>query len=314
MKFSIIVPVYNVRDYIGKCLDSIIKQTYDNFEIIVVNDGSSDDSQSIIDEYIKKDKRIKSYKKANGGLSDARNYGLKYITGDYLLFIDSDDYIREKLLERLNEVLSAKQVDLVRFECDLYDEQGKMIASNKGVNYCDMQVDDSIEELVIRKYVENAWLYCYNVNFWKKNNFKYAKGKIHEDFGLTPVILYCANTISSIDYSGYCYLIRAGSITNSKNYEKIKKGVYDMGELGKKINIYFQDKDCSFKKKVILSYVNESLVVKALELKPEDRDKYYKLLKDIKVAKNISAYNFKKLVKKIIISFSFDLYLKVFRG
>ena len=97
MKFSIVIPVYNVEKYIDKCLKSIINQTYDNFEVIVVNDGSPDNSQVIIDKYVKKDKRFKSYEKKNGGLSDARNYGLEYISGDYLLFIDSDDNIEKDL-------------------------------------------------------------------------------------------------------------------------------------------------------------------------------------------------------------------------
>ena len=82
MKFSIVIPVYNVEKYIDKCLNSIINQTYKNFEVIIVNDGTKDNSQQIIDEYVKKDNRFKSYKKENGGLSDARNYGIKYATGD----------------------------------------------------------------------------------------------------------------------------------------------------------------------------------------------------------------------------------------
>ena len=93
MKFSIIVPVYNVEKYLKRCLDSIQNQTYDNFEVIIVNDGSPDHSQEIIDEYVKHDDRFLSYQKENGGLSDARNYGVKYATGDYLLFVDSDDYV-----------------------------------------------------------------------------------------------------------------------------------------------------------------------------------------------------------------------------
>ena len=92
MKFSIIVPIYNVEKYIEKCLQSIKDQTFKNFEVIMVDDGSTDNSNKIM-KLFEKDKRFKSYSKKNGGLSDARNYGIQYTTGDYLLFIDSDDYI-----------------------------------------------------------------------------------------------------------------------------------------------------------------------------------------------------------------------------
>ena len=93
MKVSVIVPVYNVEKYIKKCLNSLVNQTLDEVEIVVVNDGSPDNSQKIIDEYTKKYKNIKSYVKKNGGLSDARNYGIKKATGKYISFVDSDDYI-----------------------------------------------------------------------------------------------------------------------------------------------------------------------------------------------------------------------------
>ena len=99
-KFSIIVPVYNVENYLEKCLDSLINQKHNSYEIIIINDGSTDNSQRIIDNYKKKyPKLISSYKKGNGGLSSARNYGIEKSTGEYLLFVDSDDYISENCLE-----------------------------------------------------------------------------------------------------------------------------------------------------------------------------------------------------------------------
>ena len=98
-KVSVIVPVYNVEKYLEKCLDSLVSQSLKDIEIIVVNDGSPDNSQDIIDKYVKKYENVFGYKKKNGGLSDARNYGLKKTTGDYIAFIDSDDYISLEMLE-----------------------------------------------------------------------------------------------------------------------------------------------------------------------------------------------------------------------
>ena len=103
MKFSIIVPVYNVEKYLEKCLESILNQTFKDFEAIIVNDGSTDNSQEIIDKYVNKDQKIfKSFKKENGGLSDARNFGIERAKGEYIVFLDSDDYIDENLLNTLN--------------------------------------------------------------------------------------------------------------------------------------------------------------------------------------------------------------------
>lgn len=312
MKFSIIVPVYNVEKYISKCIESIINQTYKNFELIIVNDGSPDNSQKIIDKYVKKDKRIKSFIKENGGLSDARNYGLKYTTGDYLLFVDSDDSIEMKLLEKINSSLSKDKVDILRFECALYNEENVKIQSCSGSNYQNKDVDTCIQELITRKYVEPAWLYCYNIKFWRENNFKYQEGKIHEDFGLTPLILYKAKTISSIDYSGYKYLIRDGSITNSSNYSKTKKAVYDMLEQGKILNKLLEYEEDSIKKKAILNYINESLILKSRELNNCDRKKYISELRKEEINKKIYPYNAKKLLKKIISLISINIYIKIF--
>ena len=114
MKVSIIVPVYNVEEYLRKCLDSLVNQTYQNIEIIVVNDGTKDNSQSIVDEYKKKySKIIKSYIKENGGLASARNYGVDKATGEYIMFVDSDDYIDTKMVEKLVKTANKKHSDIV---------------------------------------------------------------------------------------------------------------------------------------------------------------------------------------------------------
>ena len=101
IKVSVIVPVYNVEDYLARCLDSLVNQTLKEIEIIVVNDGSPDNSQKIIDKYAKKYLNIKAYKKENGGLSDARNYGIKKANGEYIAFIDSDDFVTTDMYEKM---------------------------------------------------------------------------------------------------------------------------------------------------------------------------------------------------------------------
>ena len=111
-KITVIVPVYNVENYLNKCLDSILKQTYQNLEIIVVNDGSTDNSGTICQEYAQKDNRIVYIEKDNGGLSDARNAGLDRMTGSYVTFVDSDDWIEQDYVEVLYNKLTEYQADI----------------------------------------------------------------------------------------------------------------------------------------------------------------------------------------------------------
>jgi len=107
-KISVIVPVYNVEKYVKKCLESISNQTYKNIEIIIVNDGATDNSEKICREFVGNEDRAKLYTKENGGLSSARNHGMQFVTGNYVLFIDSDDYISEEMIEELYNNIKAE--------------------------------------------------------------------------------------------------------------------------------------------------------------------------------------------------------------
>ena len=127
---SIIVPVYNVEQYLEKCVCSIINQTYKNLEIILVDDGATDSSGNMCDELAKSDNRIKVYHKENGGLSDARNYGVERATGEYIGFVDSDDYIDSEMYEKLYEAIKKEDVDVA--ECNF-----RFIYSNRITNYTD---------------------------------------------------------------------------------------------------------------------------------------------------------------------------------
>lgn len=310
IKFSIVVPVYNVKNYLNKCLDSILDQTYKNFEVIIVDDGSTDDSGKICDQYDKIDDRIKVFHKKNGGLSDARNYGVKYITGDYLLFIDSDDYIENKLLEKLSDCLKKAKVDLIRFGLNVVDENGILKYFSPEREYINKEPLFLVDELVYTQFLEPACFYCYNIDFFNNNKFYYKKGKLHEDFGLTPLIICKANKMSWINCNAYNYVQRSGSIVHTSNYEKDKQKAYDM--------LYHYDEflaNLNFNKKVfklMLCYLTESLICKAKYLKKEDYLNFKKELKKRKITSKIYIYNYKKLIKKTVAKISIDLYIKCF--
>lgn len=311
MKYSIIVPVYNVEAYLDKCLHSIYKQTYKNFEVIVVNDGTPDNSQKIIDKYVKKDKRFNGYIKENGGLSDARNYGIKYVTGDYILFIDSDDFIEKDLLANINNITTTNNYDLIRFSLSTTKTNGEKIKTYhlyNGIN--NLQENEKISELLKEEFVEPAWLYAYNATFFKKNKFKYPEKRIHEDFGLTLQILSKARTIYFLDYPGYNYVQRENSIMNNNQYEKIKKRVDDFlyhhlnnqKELGSKI-----------KDKWLLSYSASCTISKGRELNDKDLEEYISKLKENKVIDDIYGNTIKRKIKKIYLKICLKKYIKSLR-
>lgn len=294
MKYSIIIPVYNVEEYLDRCLKSILNQTYSNYEVIIVNDGSPDNSDNIIKSYEKEDKRFKGYKKVNGGLSDARNYGLKYATGDYLIFIDADDYIENNYLEKVNDVLEKnKDIDVLKFKIKLVDEGENLIRMENGLN---KEGVTSFDELVKLEFLEPAWSYVYKLSFWKENNFTYLKGMIHEDFGLTPEILMKANKIYYLNSYLYNYVQRNGSIMSSNNKEKLHKKAYDMlYQYDRLIKINY-NKDT----KVYKSFLANALISKTNTLDKEEQKKYKEELRKRKVIDNLIDDTLKRKIKKII--------------
>lgn len=209
--YSIIVPVYNVEKYIKKCLDSIINQTYKNFEIIIVDDGSKDNSIKIAKEVLASKDNVKIVHKANGGLSDARNYGMKYAKGEYIWFVDSDDYIRHDALEVLSKGLGPDIISFGYYK----DIKGKII----NVNIKNIKLDK------VKRYLLNspaAWMKIFKRKFLLENNIVFEKGKYYEDLGLTPWLIKYTNNIEFIEDNLYYYVIREDSIMTKKNFNSKK--------------------------------------------------------------------------------------------
>ena len=230
-KISVIIPVYNVEKEVAKCINSVINQTYSNLEIIIVNDGSTDESLKVCQKYC--DERIRIIDKSNGGLSDARNAGMAVATGEYILFVDSDDYIEEETCERFMKIMASNNPDLV--VGDYYIENGltKKLVQHKclisGKTYSrDEYLSAAIRNNELRM---EAWLNLYNTEFMKKNNFKFKKGIYHEDMQLTPNILVKADTILYVENAFYHYVQRSGSIMHQSNQKK---------RMNDTINIYRQ--------------------------------------------------------------------------
>lgn len=310
MKFSVIVPVYNVEQYVKKCLESLNDQTYKNFEAIIIDDGSTDDSVKIIKKFIEQKENFSYYKKKNGGLSDARNFGLKHVTGDYILFLDSDDYYSNDLLFNLNGLLDNNPIDVIKFNINIIKGNEQR---NMRINPFDnLNSDEAIPYILKDEMLESACIYCYKTEFWQKHNFKYAKGKIHEDFGLTPLILMEANKISSINFAGYNYVIRENSImtssNNQKNYQKYQDCLYFCKENilkiknCKNINDHTKQLLCSF-------YVN-GVINRLKLLSKEDYEKELKNLQNDKLFDYLIADSLKHKIKKSCYKFLPFIFIK----
>lgn len=207
---SVIVPVYKVEKYLKPCVDSILNQTYKNLEIILVDDGSPDNCPKICDEFIEKDNRIKVIHKENGGLSDARNAGIDIATGEYLAFVDSDDYIDSCMYERLLEKLIENNADVAMCyakniyddDCDFYDVEQKEI---------DIYDSNDIFKALFKKELNNfAWNKLYKKSLFSE--IRYPKGKIYEDLFTTYRIFGLCERAVLDRTQMYYYRVRSESI------------------------------------------------------------------------------------------------------
>ncbi len=211
---SVIVPVYKVEEYLSRCIESIINQTYKNLEIILVDDGSPDNCPQICDEYAKKDNRIKVIHKENGGLSDARNAGMKIATGEYTAFIDSDDYIDLSMFEHMVQVSIVEKADIV--ECNVYSVYDNCIEKYNTDTYAIYNQNNLIMEAYIKYYHIKTvvWNKLYKTELIKNISFEF--GKYNEDEFFTYRVLANANVLVHIDNYYYYYYQRVGSIMGSE--------------------------------------------------------------------------------------------------
>ncbi len=228
MKISVVVPVYNVEAYIKKCIDSILKQTYKNLEIFLVDDGSLDKCGEICDAYGKMDKRIIVIHKENGGLSDARNTGIERATGEYIVFVDSDDYIEETMVENLYEAITAYDADIAC--CAKFVEtEDKAVVQNNGLAFCENSEQVLGRMLLLDDIDTSAWGKMYRLSLFE--NIRYPFGKYYEDMGTTYKLFDKAEKIVHISNPGYHYLIRNGSILNQKFNKKHFDAIYFAQEI-----------------------------------------------------------------------------------
>lgn len=235
---TVIIPVYNVEKYLERCINSVIKQSYSELEIILVDDGSTDKSYEICKKFALKDSRIKVFHKSNGGLSSARNFGLKMSLGKYIVFIDSDDYISSEMISVLYDALTESNSDLAI--CDFVKgDNDKYSFIQTNVKIRTLNPKEALECIYLNdhnklQYVTACW------KLYKRNlfdNIKYPEGKLFEDIYTTHKIYGCCKSIAVVNSALYYYYQRPDSIMNN-NYN-LKKLDY-LGALEERITFFHQ--------------------------------------------------------------------------
>ena len=258
MKVSVIVPVYNVYNYLDKCLKSLVNQTLKDIEILIVNDGSTDKSQEIIDKYSKKYKNIKAFKKPNSGLSDTRNYALGHVTGEYITFVDSDDYVEPDMYMKMYEKAKSGDYDIVA--CDINyvyeDHEEKLITDPKKDTLDNKDLFVNLYPTVCTK--------IFKKELFDKSKLIFKSGVWYEDVEFMYRLLPYVNTFGVIHEPFYNYVQREKSITatvSPKIYDYIKNsnGLVEYYKKNKFYDKYYKELEYVYVRYVYATFVKTCL-------------------------------------------------------
>ena len=278
IKISVILPVFNVEKYLNKCIDSILNQTFKYFELIIINDGSTDNSGTICNNYFKSDSRIKVINQENLGLSVARNKGIDLAKGKYITFIDSDDYIDSKYFEILYTIIEKNNADIVMCnKIDFKENESKEELNIKNYNEKIISKEEAYKEMLIGKKIYiYAWAKLYKTSILRKN--KFSVGKIYEDLYIINDLIEAAKKIVMTNYNGYYYLKRKNSITN----EKFKFQHLDLLEASKKFTNFTLKNYPKLKNYITKSYIEGNFVIyKKIEFNKNFKKEYCSIRKEI---------------------------------
>ena len=274
VRISIVIPVYNVEQYLRDCLDSVLKQTMPDWEAVCVNDGSTDWSSVVLEEYAGKDNRIKVIVKSNGGLSSARNTGLDAAKGEYVLFLDSDDWLEPNALQTLADHLDGE--DMVCFS-------GRRFFEETGAYHPADSLSEKDYLTGMDYYNENALqhrdfafvcavLRLYNRSFLVEHGLRFKEGIFHEDNLFTPQTCYYAHRVKVIDKCLYNYRVRPHSITTTADTKRL----VDMMDVANELASFFIPKS-GFDKTVVYRAITHHYQVVFVEAPKDERKRMKEL-------------------------------------
>lgn len=300
MKYSIVVCIYNGEKYIEKCFSSLLSQTYTNYEILVIDDGSTDKTSSLLKKY-ENYTNITIISQKNQGLSMSRNIGISKATGDYLLFVDVDDTVPSTFLETLEKNME-KDLDLIKFQYAYVYENGEKKSITSHFDHRVFTGCDAFPLLVSFQIpFELATIYAYRRKFWVQNHFSFSSGMYHEDYGLIPYVVLKSKKIKLLDDVLYYYYQSSDSITRNADYQKTVKKANDIfihsQENKKKVS---QESFSDAVKKIYYSYMANAILLKYKELKGKDRSDYRKWIKENGIVEDLLEDTQKRKIKKMM--------------
>lgn len=225
-RFSVIVPVYNSSGYLKKCLDSLVKQSFKDLEIIVVNDGSTDDSESIVKEYALEFTNVFLYTITNHGQAYARNYGLSKASGEYISFVDSDDYVSLDLYEKMDKKLRMQDYDMVLFGYCAVDSDDRVLFNKR--YECSVDIVSDIDYLFSDPC---PWNKVYKKEFLDRVGFKLPEGIIYEDYCYIPTLINYSPVIGYVDCELYYYVYSNSSTTRNVCYKEKYEDLFEATDI-----------------------------------------------------------------------------------
>lgn len=301
MDISFIIPSYNSGKTIKKAINSILKQDNNSleYEIIVVDDGSTDNTEEIIENL---NENIKFIKKENGGVSSARNRGIKEATGEYIVFVDSDDYISKTLLKDIEKYVE-KDIDLIKWSPTLVDKKGNNIKQPNINGFVETSGEDGFNRL----FGTDPLLDClWNYAIKKDIVLEFPDGREHEDFAIMPLIILSAEKMVIIDELEYFYVQTDKSIMRGNSLEKQRKKLEDilinfdnLIETSSKMNI------SDYTKENVGIFAANSLLVIVPELSGDNKEYFIEELRKRSISKYIKARNLKQCIKKVWLSIKY---------
>lgn len=312
MFFSVIVPVYNVEKYLAQCLDSILSQSFKDYELIVVDDGSKDNSGKICDEYAEKDSRVKVIHKVNGGLSDARNAGTKAAQGEYIVYIDSDDYVlSDSFLKTLYDNLNGADILLYKHQ-KFFDGNSDMLPCN--YSYSNITVDDKYVEK-LKKLVEGdafygmAWIKTFKRSLAVDNNIMFEKGLLGEDMEWNYHLITNANSLSVVDEPFIAYRQRANSITTSIKLKNLTDFIYILEKWSKTIREEIANEELKNVLFASMAKYYSNLLITYNRVEEKEKKQYINRIKDLSWVLKYSMSKRPRLVSRVYKLFGLKLTL-----
>lgn len=302
---SFIIPAFNASKTIKRAINSILNQNVQDldFEIIIVDDGSDDDLRKVVNEYSPSDlKYIRYYKKENEGVAEARNFGVKKAKGDYIIFVDSDDYVSRKLLKDIKKYIK-KGYDLIKWSAIIVDENDEKIEEPEENELVSVSGEEGFNLL----YGTDKLMVClWNYAIKKDIMLEFTKGEFHEDFEIMPLIILKAEKMIITDKKEYFYVQSKNSIMRNNDKKKEKKKLQDMLKHYDSLIKKSSEMDIAdYTKENVAIFATYALITVVNDIEGKNKEYYLSEIKKRKVYKNIKVRGIKSLIKRILYSIKY---------